>query len=114
MPREPKETQFTQDRRIDGIDYRLKTVESAVLNIESKVTKDIPDQLQRMADGYVGRREYDDFKKFIGSLATQKDLGGVTERVKKLEDNQSKVVWIVLTAVILAILGTVIITKLPT
>lgn len=42
---------------------------------------------------------------------TSKDFGELDKRVEKLESNQSRVVWIVLTAVIMAVLATIIITR---
>lgn len=94
---------LTQDKKIDKLQYQMESVLLALEKVDSR--------LEAMQKGYVAREEYQEFKKFVGTLATQKDLNTSNKEIEKLQEWNTWAVRIVLTAVILAVLGTVIVTQ---
>ncbi|HEX8196361.1 MAG TPA: hypothetical protein VF571_09250 [Pyrinomonadaceae bacterium] len=68
---------ISQDKKIDRLQFQMESVLVAVEKMDAR--------LEAMQRGYVTREELQEFKKFVGTLATQKDLNDAKEDIADLK-----------------------------
>lgn len=77
MTEQSNNNNLTQDKKIDKLQFQMESVLVAVEKMDAR--------LEAMQRGYVTREELQEFKKFVGTLATQKDLDDAKEDIKDLK-----------------------------
>jgi multidrug resistance efflux pump len=105
---------ITQDKKIDALQWQMKSLEAAFTEFKSQQKSDFKEftslqketnaRLEVMQRGFVSREEYQEFKRFVGTLALQKDLDEV-------KGWQLWALRLIVGAVILAVIGLVIVTQ---
>lgn len=101
---------INQDKKIDRLQFQLESLQDDFKEFKL-IQKETNARLEALQKGFVGRDEYKEFQIFVGKLATQKDLDAANTKIKELEDWNTWAIRIVIGAVILAVLGTVLITN---
>jgi multidrug resistance efflux pump len=96
---------ISQDKKIDKLQYLMESIQGDIKDLKS-ISKETNARLEIMQKGFVPRDEHQEFKRFVGTLATQKDVDtadkALESRVRDLEDWQT---WILRTIVGFVILG---------
>lgn len=99
-----------QDKKIDKLQFQMEALQDDFKEFKN-IQKETNARLEVMQKGFVGRDEYKEFQVLVGRLATQKDLDASNAKIKDLEGWNTWAIRIVIGAVILAVLGTVLITR---
>jgi cell division protein FtsX len=88
---------INQDKKIDKLQFQMESVLVAVEKMDAR--------LEAMQRGYVTREELQEFKKFVGTLATQKDLDDTKEDVSDLKSWNTWLIRTVGGVIIAGIIG---------
>lgn len=116
---------ISQDKKIDNLQWQMKSLQEAFIEFKAQqkndfkefqaLQKETNNRLEIMQKGFVGREEYQEFKKFVGTLATQKDVDSadraLVERVKILEDWQTWTLRTIVGFIIVAVIGAAFVIK---
>ena len=95
--------QITQDKKIDKLQFQMESVLVAVEKMDAR--------LEAMQRGYVTREELQEFKKFVGTLATQKDLDDAKEDIADLKAWNTWLIRTIGALIIAGVIGASYLTK---